>query len=161
MKFEIFGTASFLILTILLPGLAGTAAASSYDECMLESIKDVKGDKALVLALPSIRNLCDDKTKPKSKVLSKEEMRKLQKAMAPYCSSWDFLGEIYNGNSNVTVSEIVFEIKTTINGKQVTRLYREEVTIKPYTVAPVSFRALECEKNIGIFSWGINSAMGH
>ena len=38
--------------------LAGAVAASSYDECTLESIKDVKGDKALALALPSIRNLC-------------------------------------------------------------------------------------------------------
>ena len=88
MRFGIFRTVSFLILTILLPGLAGTATASSYDEYMLESIKDVKGDKALALALPSIRNLCDDKTKPKSKALSKEEIGKLQKAMAPYCSSF-------------------------------------------------------------------------
>ena len=156
------GIASFLILAILLPELAGAVAASSYDECMLESIKDVKGDKALALALPSIRNLCHDKTKLKSKALSNEEMRQLQgKAKAHYCSSWDFLGEIYNRNSNVTVSEIIFEITATIDGKKVTRLYREDVTIKPQTVAPVSFRALECDINIKITSWGLNSAKGY
>ena len=77
MRFGSVGMTSFLILAILLPGLAGAVAASSYDECMLESIKDVKGDKALVLALPSIRNICNDKTKTKSKALSNEEMRQL------------------------------------------------------------------------------------
>jgi len=158
----IVGTVLFLILAILLPGLADAGAASNYDECMLESIKDVKGDKALALVLPSIRNLCHDKTKPKSKALSNEEMRQLQ-GRTQYCSSlgFDFLGEIYNGNSKVTVSEIVFEITTTIDGKKVTRLYREDVTIKPQTVAPVSFRALECNKNIKITSWGFNSAKGY
>ena len=161
MRFGRAVTVSFLILAMLLPGLAGAAAVSKYDECILELIKDIKGDKALAIALPSIRNLCHDKTKPKSKALSNEEMRQLQKAMTPYCSSWNFSGEIYNGNSNVTVSEIVFEITATINGKRVARLYREEVTIKPYTVAPVSFRALECEEDIKIFSWGINSAKGY
>ena len=80
------GIASFLILAILLPELAGAVVASSYDECILESIKDIKGDKALVLALPSIRNSCHDKTKLKSKVLSNEEMGQLQgKAKAHYC----------------------------------------------------------------------------
>ena len=156
------GITSLLILTTLVPGLAGAAAASGYDECMLELIKDVKGAQALALALPSIENLCRDKTGLESKALSNEEMRQLQgKAKAYYCSSWDFLGEIYNGNSNVTVSEIVFEITATTDGKKVTRLYRENVTIKPQTVVPVSFRALECDKNIKITSWGLNSAKGY
>ena len=156
------GITSLLILTTLVPGLADAVAASSYDECMLKSIKDIKGDKVLVLALalPSIRNLCHDKTKPESKALSNKEMNHLQ-GRAQFCSSWDFLGEIYNGNSNITVSEIVFEITATIEGQKVTRLYRDDVTIKPQTVAPVSFRALECDKKIKITSWGLNSAKGY
>ncbi|MDE0404281.1 MAG: hypothetical protein OXI53_03115 [Nitrospira sp.] len=162
MRFGIVGTVSFLILAMLLPGLAGGAVPSDYDECILELIKDVNGAQALALALPSIENVCRDKTGHKSKALSNEEMRQLQgKAKAHYCSSEDFSGEIYNGNSNVTVSEIVFEITATIDERKVTRLYRKDVTIKPQTAVPVYFRALECDKSIKITSWGLNSAKGY
>lgn len=162
MMFGIVGIISFLIPVVLLPGLANAAASSSYDECILELIKDVKGAPALAHALPFIENLCRSKTGDESKALSNEEMRQLQgKAEAHYCLGRKFSGEIYNGNSNVTVSEIVFEITATVDGKKVTRLYRKNVNIKPQTVEFVYFRALECDERIKITSWGLNSAKGY
>ena len=57
MKFGIVGTVSFLILAILLPGLAGAAAPSNYDECILESMKGVKSDLAAKSIIRSCRNI--------------------------------------------------------------------------------------------------------
>ncbi len=55
MRGRIVGTVSFLILAILLPGVAGGAAPSNYDECILESMKSVKSDLAAKSIIMSCR----------------------------------------------------------------------------------------------------------
>ena len=160
MRFGIVGTVSFLILAILLPGLAGGAAPSDYDACILESMKGVKSDVAANFIMLSCRNKFPDtpKGESKSRVLSSKEMSQLAgsaKLVGPY-----FSGKIYNGNANITVSEITIQITTTMDGKKVTRLYRDDVTIEPQTTGSFEFVTLEGDKDTD-YSWGVNSARGY
>ena len=162
MRGRIVGTVSFLILAILLPGVAGGAASSNYDECILESMKGVKSDLAAKSIIMSCRNKFSDKRQKDFRTLSDKEMSQLTGRAGfrelPYSGS--FSGRIYNGNSDITVSEITIQITTKISGKKVTRLYRNDVTIEPQTTEFFMFEALRGDKDAD-YSWGINSAKGY
>ena len=164
MRFGIVGTVSFLILAILLPGLAGGAAPSNYDECILESMKGVKSDLAAKSIIRSCRNKFSDRSKGevKSRSLSYTEMSQLtgRASFSEFSYGGNFSGKIYNGNANVTISEITIQITTTRNGKKITRLYRDDVNVEPQTTGYFSFEALDGDKDAD-YSWSINSAIGY
>ena len=160
MRFGVVGTVSLLILPMLLPGLAGGAAPSDYDECILESMKGVKSDLAATSIIRSCRNKFPDmpKEESKSRVLSSKEINQLT-GRAGLAGIY-FSGKIYNGNANITISEITIQITTTIGGKEVASLYRDDVTIEPQTTGYFRFGVLEGDKDAD-YSWAINSARGH
>ena len=72
----------------------------------------------------------------------------------------NFSGRIHNGNANVTISKITIQITTTIGGKEVTKLYRDDVTIEPQTTEFFTFKALQGDIDED-YSWAINSAIGY
>ena len=211
MRGRIVGTVSFLILAILLPGVAGGAAPSNYDECILESMKGVKSDLAAKSIIMSCRNkfpeelnrkpnenfsnlqghlkelkpamdsyhdwmiearkLNSDSTDDEltayyehkygnknAQTLSDKEMSQLTGRAGFYRGN--FSGRIHNGNANVTISKITIQIATTIGGKKVTKLYRDDVAIEPQTTEFFMFEALRGDKDAD-YSWGINSAKGY
>lgn len=164
MKFGIVVIVSFLFLAMLLPGLAGSAAPGDYDECILESMKGVKSDLAARSIIMSCRNRFPDKPKRKleSRALSFNEMLQITGKARFWGSSLgdDFSGRIYNGNSDITVSEITIQITTIIGGKEITRLYRDDVTIEPQTAGYFGFDILEGDKEAD-YSWAISGAKGY
>ena len=155
---------SFLIPVVLLPGLAGAASPSNYDECILESMKGVKSDLAAKSIIRSCRNKFSDRSKGKvkSRSLSYTEMSQLtgRASFSEFSYGGNFSGKIYNGNANVTISEITIQITMTRNGKKIMRLYRDDVNIEPQTTGYFSFEALDGDKDED-YSWAINSAIGH
>lgn len=211
MRFGIVGTVSLLILPMLLPGLAGGAVSSNYDECILESRKGVKSDMAAKSIIRSCRNIYPEGSnrKPNENFPTpKEHQRELNPAMDSY-HDWmiearklnpdvtdadltayyerkygsknaraltdkevsrltgkggfyrgNFSGRIHNGNTNVTISKVTIQITTPIGGKEVTKLYRNDVTIEPQTVEFFMFEALQGDKDAD-YSWSINSAIGY
>lgn len=164
MRFGIVGIVSFLILAILLPGLAGAAAPSDYDECILKSMKGVKSDLAAKSIIRSCRNKFRDTPRGKleSRALSFDEMLQITgraRFRGPSLGD-NFSGKIYNGNSDITVSEITIQITTAIGGKEITKLYRDDVTIEPQTAGYFGFNILEGDKDAD-YSWTINSAKGY
>ena len=211
MGFGVVGTVSLLILPMLLPGLAGAAAASNYDECILESMKGVKSDLAARSIIRSCRNIYPEGSNRKPNVnfsTPKGDQRELRPAMDSY-HDWmiearqlnpdatdadltsyyerkygsknarlltdnemsqlagragfyrgNFSGRIHNGNANVTLSKVTIQITTTIGGKEVTKLYRDDVTIEPQTTEFFMFEALRGDKDAD-YSWSINSAIGY
>lgn len=164
MRVRKVGMASFLFLGIMLPGLAGGVAPSDYDECILESMKGVKSDLAAESIIMSCRNKYPDapKGKPESRVLSLNEIIQLtgRARFRQFSLGDNFSGRIYNGNSDITVSEITIQITTTIGGNEVTKLYRDAVTLEPQTAGYFGFDILEGDKEAG-YSWDIYSARGY
>lgn len=144
-----------------LPVFAGWFGPSNYDECILESMKGVTSDKAAIL----IESICRKKflEKPEknheSRYLSYEELSNLT-GRAEYDRVNVFSGTIYNGNSNVTVSEITCRVTTTVDGMEVTRTYTHEVIIKPQTTAYFGFTIIVGD-NGADYSWSIASAKGY
>ncbi len=211
MRFRTVEIVSFLILATLLPGLAGGAAPSNYDECILESMKGVKSDLAAKSIMRSCRNIYPEGSnrKPNENFSTpKGHQRELKPAMDSY-HDWmveakklnpdatdadltayyerkygsknaraltdkevsqltgrggfyrgNFSGRIHNGNANVTISKVTIQITTIIGGKEVTKLYRDDVTIEPQTTEFFMFEALRGDKDAD-YSWAINSAIGY
>ena len=105
MRLRILGSASFLILIMPLPGLAGWFEPSNYDECILESMKGVTSDKAAIYIAKSCRKKFSNV--PRSRALSYEELSRLtvkgshhghhsKRTFSDIYSGHNFNGNIYN-----------------------------------------------------------------
>lgn len=150
-----------LISSTPLPVFAGWFGPSNYDECILESMKGVTSDKAAILIERSCRKKFpkEAEKKPESRNLSYKELSNLT-GRAGLSFGNKFSGNIYNGNSNVTVSGITVRVTTAVNGKEVMRTYNDEVTIKPQTTAYFGFDIIVGDEGAD-YSWGITDAKGY
>jgi hypothetical protein len=150
-----------IIITIF-PSLVfgGWFGASNYDECILESMKGVTSN----LAAAEITDSCWSKfpsnteKKPYAK-LTPDELSLLT-GRAGYSGNGRFAGKLYNGNNEITVSEISFRVQTKINGKVIKRIYRT-LTSRAWPQYSFSFSFDIMEGDEGAdYAWGIISAKG-
>src|SRR5262249_61144096 len=69
-----------------------------------------------------------------------------------------YSGRIYNGNNDLTITEVVAEITTTTQGKKSQKRYTAAVTIPPFATKQVTFDVFV---NQGTdYSWSIVKASG-
>ena len=140
---------------------AGLLGPSTYDECISESMKGVTSDIAARAIILSCRNRFPvrDKKKPASRSLTNMELRNLTgRAGLEYANVYE--GDLYNGNQNLTISELTLSITTTENGKDVTRQYLDEVDIPPLKTGSIKFDIIVGDKEAK-YSWGIVGAKGY
>ena len=71
-----------------------------------------------------------------------------------------FRGDIYNGNANVTVTQVLISVTTLIGGKLVSQTYLNDVDIKPLKTADLFFKIVAGDKNAP-YSWAIVGARGY
>lgn len=142
----------------------GLLGPSNYDECITESMKGVTSDLAAKAIISSCRERFPGRgKKPASRLLKHEELSKLDgRAGLAYSNVYE--GEIYNGNSNLTISEVTLAIISTENGKEVSRNYvvdlKDGSRIPPLkTGSFFIFIILGDEK--ADYSWSLVEAMGY
>ncbi len=167
MRFKLIAIASILILVILVAGVVDWITPSNYDECILKSMKGITSD----IAADFVASSCGEKFKvePKkqlsSRPLTNQELDQLDgKADLRYGISTEgsisYEGTIFNGNSIVIVAEITIQVTTTIGGKKVSRLYTDDVFIRPGTTGAFNFNIVRGDKGVD-YSWDINGAKGY
>ena len=167
MRFKLIAMASFFILVIVLMEVADWFWPGNYDECILKSMKGVTSD----IAADFIAHSCSEKFKlePKKKLASRpltnQELDQLDgKASLRYGISTEgsisYEGTIFNGNSNVTVAEITIQVTTTMGGKKASRLYTDDVFIRPGTTAAFNFNIARGDKGAD-YSWELHGAKGY
>ena len=143
---------SLLVLAVLMfPGV-GQAVPSSYDECILESMKGVSSDIAAQAIISSCRNLYPEQkevaapvqnTAPQadtpipqpvpvatgpSRSLTAAELDKLSARIKAFGSS--YTATIQNKNKNLTVTEVTIAVWDDANSSSL-REYPQEVMIAP------------------------------
>ena len=141
-----------LFIISILPQIASANffGPKNVNECIIKSMKNISSDAAA----KSIKQSCYDQfTKP----LSESENRKLTGRSA--FRSFDFGGDIYNGNEHITVTELVVVVKSEKDGKAITRKYRTVVEIPPLTTRSYSVRITEPDRT-ELSSWWIDSSKG-
>jgi len=71
-----------------------------------------------------------------------------------------YSGNLYNGNSNVTLEQVTIDISTSINGIKQTRTYSVDVNIPPLTTKDFGINIVVGDAGAE-YQWSINSARGH
>jgi len=163
----------YMCVFIMVPttAFAGWFGPSDYDECIIEGMKGVQSDVAARL----VRQSClkkfppqKDKT-PKSEKIPQDSKENLS-GHTGIGSLGYFSGNIYNGNSDWTVTELIINIsekdwfEKAINKKEGApdpRMdkYRIEVTILPYTSKDFTI-SVDWPKDEP-YEWNIYEARGY
>ena len=124
-------------------------------------MKGVTSDVAARLIMKSCRKKfpLQAKKKPKTKKLSFKEMSHLTgRAGLGYGNYYS--GNIYNGNTDITIAEISIELTTTIGEKKISRTYTDAVHIPPQSTADFGFSIVRGDKDAD-YSWHIIGATGY
>ena len=113
-----------------------SCSPQSYEDCVLEALEGgVQGDVAAGL----IAQACRDKFPigANDKQLSSSQKANLTGRGGPVGGSWS--GSLYNGNQDVTVTEVEIRVTTTIGGEETARSYRAVVHVSPFATEPMIF----------------------
>jgi len=136
----------------------------NFDDCILKHVKAGMSDSAANLLFRTCRNKFPDKTKieestvPPDRQLSINEISLLAgRAALDYGD--EYSGSIYNGNSNLTLTQLDITVITTISGKKTPYVYRDEVSIPPKSTGRFSFKIIVGDKDAS-YSWSISSVKG-
>ena len=70
-----------------------------------------------------------------------------------------FSGSVYNGNYDITVTELRVNVTTTVGGQKVSRSYRDEVTIAPQKTTDFGVSIIVGDKGAS-YQWHIEAARG-
>ncbi len=159
------------VTTVLFPscGAAGWFGPSTYEECILNNIKGAKSDHAAKLVAHACREKFPDKNPiiyvedvlPAVVIrdLSPEEVANVSgesPPKQPYSTS--LVGDIYNGNTGVTISNVTIDVSGTYNGLKTTRTYTTDLSIPPQQIKYIKISTMRHDDDG--FSWKITGARG-
>lgn len=153
--------ASSLVILFSTTASAGWFGPSNYDECILESMKGVTSDVAARLVARSCREKFPDKpiAQKKSRNLSANEIGQVT-GRAGHSYGTYFGGNLYNGNTSVTVTQVSVVVTTKVGGKEVSRTYVTDVNIAPQNTANFGFDIVVGDQGAD-YSWGLVEARGY
>ena len=148
-----------LTLFVPLPSYAGLFGPSTYDECILDSMKGVTSDIAARFVARSCREQFpkSQKKTPETSTLSQPQLIKVTGRAG---GNSYFSGSLYNGNKSLVITEITINISTTVSGNEVSRSYTEAVKIAPQKTSSIGFSIIAGDEGAGQL-WYIESAQGY
>lgn len=152
------------VLAWTLPALAISCQGDpqNYDDCILRHVKPGMNQAAVAVVMRSCREKFPADSAggtahgPTERTLNPSELAALTgRAALAYGNRYS--GTLYNGNAALTLTEVEISISTTVDGKEVTRLYRTNVSVPPQTAADFEFDIVVGDKGAD-YSWTIASA---
>ena len=145
---------------VALTGACSTGP-SSYDDCILQYVK-AGMDSAAVAA---VRRSCRAKfpegqqasERSGQRLLSQTELGLLTgRAGLSYGSRYS--GNLYNGNENLTVTQLEIVVITTLSKERVERTYRADVSIPPKVAVAFGFDILVGDQGAD-YQWSIHRVL--
>jgi hypothetical protein len=144
--------------------LSCSGAPKNYDDCILKHVKAGMDQAAVLVVTRSCREKfpvdgsAGTSAAPAERTLSALELHQLT-GRAGLSFGNRYSGNIYNGNTEVTVTELEVAITTTVSGEKVSRIYRNRVSIPPRSAADFGFDIIVGDKDAS-YSWSISGAKG-
>lgn len=132
----------------------------SYDDCVLENVNDEMNELAVQAVIRSCREKFPEAVPSKSnkRSLTASELKKLSgRAGLEYGS--EFGGKIYNGNDKIQVTRVKVRVGTVPGGKEVSRIYQDDVDIGPNSTGEFGLEIVPRDKGVE-YNWWIESAQG-
>lgn len=134
---------------------------SSYEDCLLQNLKDQKNEEAVAV----IHQACIlkfDKSQPKAKtreLTETERSRLTGRAGLKYSSGDEYEVTLYNGNENLTIDTVKIAIAIPNAGSESFYEYNVNIYIAPLSTSTKSFPIVIGDKR-GKYSWVIVGATG-
>mgnify|MGYP000031644677 CR=1 FL=1 len=159
----------FFLLPLLFTPLTTVAdwfGPSTFDECILESMKGVTSDKAALIIRSSCRSKFppEEKKTPRTHNLSGGELKAIEGRGSPvyqpsnrYGPKHKFIGDVYNGNKNLHITSISIKLKTVSYDY---RIYTFNIDLAPETTKEFTV-GIDASPPDDKFSWKIDSARGY
>lgn len=154
-------TPLLVFFSVLASGCNQLSEGESYEDCILKNMRGVQGDVGARLIWDSCRKKFpkDGQSRTKARELKPGEITAITgRAALGYGKS--FAGNLYNGNKDLTVTQIEFQVNTKEGGKDVTRLYTFDLTIPAQSAKDFSFEIIVGDQG-SEYAWRIMNAKGH
>lgn len=145
---------------LLLTACDDLVGPRTFDDCILKSMRGVTSD----VAARQIRESCrekfseDNAAKAKSRELKPWEIGAFS-GRAGINSDY-FSGSLYNGNKDITVTELRIAVIQKAEGKDTSRTYTTNVTIPPLSTESFMVQIIVDNANAD-YSWAIEGARGY
>ena len=153
-------SAAAVLVVVLLTG-CDQLPSPTYEECILRNSRAVANDTAAAL----IAVACRAKHPPQPpfwrgvRELKQAEYLRLTGRADQATQTARFAGTLYNGNSNITVTQFKIALTNTVGENEVVRAYLVEVPVRPLTATQFSIEMVAGD--IGKeFKWEIIGASG-
>ena len=149
-----------IAMVVFAAGCDQLFGADSFDDCILKNMRGVTSDAAAA----QIRRSCREKfsenveQKAKSHELKPWEVAAITgRAGLGYGTRYS--GNLYNGNKDITVTQVQVQVTTKEGGKEVSRVYTADITLPPQTAKDFGFDIVVGDQGSD-HSWTITNARG-
>lgn len=139
--------------------IAGLFGSSTYDECVLDSMKGVTSDQAARAIIVSCRNKFPT-AKAKAEDMPPWELAKItgKGRVSPFTDS--FTANLYNGSNEWTVTEVTVVLTATDEKGKVQQAmeYAVDLNLPPLATQEIAVSILK-ERDVS-YQWNISKARG-
>lgn len=154
-------TAAVLSIALVTGACDELFGPRTFDDCILKNMRGVTSNAAAAQIRTSCRKKFPEgvELKTKSRDLKPWEVAAITgRAGLNYGTRYG--GSLYNGNKDITVTQVQISVKTKVDGKDVSRMYAADVLIPPLTTKDFGFDIVVGDVGAD-YSWGIASAKGY
>ena len=149
-----------VVLALPLAGCDEFLGPRTYDDCILKNLRGVTNNSVAAQIKISCREKFPEKVVPqaKSRELAPWELAAITgRAGVSYGNRYG--GTLYNGNKEITVTQVQIRVGTKEGGREAIRVYIADITIPPLTAKDFSFDIIVGDYR-SEYSWGISGARG-
>ena len=151
-----------LMIAPFMTGCEQLVGPKTFEDCILKNMRGITSDVAAV----NIRSSCKEKFPvvkvegPKDLLLTPEAVLALKGTANMRYGSNTFSGNIYNGNGNITISQVTFELTPIQSEGSTSKKYTTAINVPPHSMADFTFDVFE-ESSGERHKWTIYSARGY
>lgn len=149
-----------LALAALAVGYLFWIQPKTFEDCILKSMPGTTSDTVALMITKSCREKFPDSPPVHPNVRALNVYEKLNiSGRAGLDAGPLFGGTLYNGNDNLTITQVEVQITTTIGAKSQSRAYNAKVMIPPKSTGSFAIEIIAGDLDAK-YSWGIESAKG-
>ena len=156
-----FGKPWFLLVLLLNLAACDQFSPNNYEDCILRNLKGSSNDLAAAQIMASCRAKFPAHLSHSTSIrdLNSTEYQRLTGRANTTPTSPRLSGNLYNGNSEITITKVKIRLLTKVKDTDVERVYSVDTLIPPLSARAFSIEVISGDNGTD-FNWQIASAAG-